>query len=78
MNRATSRTARPPAEEDERKEELPTSVEESLQLLESDEKLVELLGSEFVEAYTVMRRYELQRFADHVTEWELGEYMELY
>ena len=58
--------ARPPAEEDESKEELPTSVEESLQLLESNEKLVELLGSEFVEAYTVMRRYELQRFADHV------------
>lgn len=70
--------ARPPAEEDETKEPLPTSVEESLQLLESDERIVGLLGDEFVRAYTVMRRHELQRFADHVTDWELEEYLELY
>jgi hypothetical protein len=25
-----------------------------------------------------MRRYELQRFADHVTDWELQEYLEIY
>ncbi len=70
--------ARPPAEEDETKEPLPTSLEESLQLLESDEKLVELLGSEFIEAYTVMRRHELNRLADHVTDWELEEYLEIF
>lgn len=70
--------ARPPAEEDETKTLLPTSLEESLGLLESDEKLVELLGNEFIEAYTVMRRHELQRMADHVTDWELQEYLELY
>jgi glutamine synthetase len=70
--------ARPPAEEDESKPQLPTSVEESLLLLQQDEKIVNLLGSEFVEAYTVMRRHELQRFADHVSDWELEEYIELY
>jgi glutamine synthetase len=70
--------ARPPAEEDETKTPLPTTLEEGLQLLESDQKLVELLGSEFIEAYTVMRRYELGRLADHVTDWELQEYLELY
>ena len=70
--------ARPPAEEDETKEQLPTSIEESLALLEGDERIVELLGSEFVEAYTVMRRYELQRFADHVSDWEREEYLDLY
>jgi glutamine synthetase len=70
--------AKPPAEEDESKPKLPTSVEESLELLEGDDRLVELLGREFVEAYTVMRRYELQRFADHVTDWEREEYLELY
>jgi glutamine synthetase len=31
-----------------------------------------------VRAYAVMRRYELQRFADHVTDWEREEYLELY
>jgi glutamine synthetase len=70
--------ARGPAEEDESKEKLPTSVEESLRLLESDEKMVDVLGSEFIEAYTVMRRHELQRFADHVTDWEREEYLELF
>jgi glutamine synthetase len=70
--------ARPPAEEDPTQEPLPTSLEESLRLLESDEKLVELLGSEFIEAYTVMRRHELARLADHVTDWELQEYLELF
>ena len=67
-----------PAEEDESKPQLPTTVEESLRALESDERIVELLGEEFVTAYTVMRRYELQRFADHVTDWELAEYLEMY
>jgi glutamine synthetase len=67
-----------PAEEDESKEKLPTTVEESLQLLEANERMVELLGSEFVEAYGVMRRHELQRFADHVTDWEREEYLEVY
>ena len=70
--------AQPPAEEDESKEKLPTTVEESLEALAANERLTDLLGSEFVEAYTVMRRHELARFADHVTDWELEEYLELY
>jgi len=70
--------AHPPAEEDESKAKLPTTLEESLQLLEADAKITELLGREFVTAYTVMRRYELQRFADHVTDWERQEYLEIY
>ena len=70
--------AHPPAEEDESKTKLPTTLEESLHLLEQDEKITEMLGSEFIKAYTVMRRYELQRFADHVTDWELQEYLEIY
>ena len=70
--------ARTPAEEDELKPKLPTTVEESLQALEGDAKIVELLGQEFVTAYTVMRRHELQRFADHVTDWEREEYLEVH
>jgi glutamine synthetase len=70
--------AHPPAEEDESKPKLPTTVEESLALLQANDRITELLGKEFVKAYTVMRRYELQRFADHVTDWELQEYLEIY
>ena len=57
---------------------MPTTPEEALFALEGDERIVGLLGDEFVRAYGVMRRHELQRFADHVTDWELGEYLELY
>ena len=70
--------AHPPAEEDVSKPQLPTTLEESLHLLEQDQRISEMLGSEFIKAYTVMRRYELQRFADHVTDWELQEYLEIY
>jgi glutamine synthetase len=70
--------ARPPAEEDEGKEPLPTSVREALDALESDKRIVDMLGEEFVAAYTVMRRHELQRFDDHVTDWETTEYMEVH
>ncbi len=70
--------AHAPAEEDASKPQLPTSPEESLALLEADERLTDLLGDEFVRAYGAMRRYELQRFADAVTDWETDEYLELY
>jgi glutamine synthetase len=70
--------ARAPAEEDEAKPKLPQTPEESLELLEADQRLVDLLGREFVAAYGAMRRYELARFADHVTDWELEEYLEVY
>jgi glutamine synthetase len=70
--------AHPPAEEDPSKPQLPTTLEESLGLLEADKRIRDLVGEEFVKAYTVMRRYELQRFADHVTDWELQEYLEIY
>jgi glutamine synthetase len=70
--------ASPPAEEDTTKPPLPTSVHESLRALEEDERLRDLLGEEFVAAYTTMRRHELQRFDDHVTDWELAEYVEIY
>ena len=70
--------AAPPAEEDATKEPLPTSVHDSLRALEDDARFRELLGEEFVTAYTTMRRHELQRFDDHVTDWELAEYVEIF
>ena len=70
--------ARAPAEEDPSMAQLPTSVREGLDALESDPKLVDALGQDFVTAYTTMRRYELQRFDDHVTDWERQEYIEVF
>jgi glutamine synthetase len=70
--------ARPPAEEDPAGEPLPRTLRESLDALEGDRRIVEALGEEFVAAYTAMRRYELQRFEDHVTDWERHEYVEIF
>src|SRR5437588_3049411 len=48
--------ANPPAEEDESKPKLPTTVEATLAELEADERIVELLGAEFVRASPTRRR----------------------
>jgi glutamine synthetase len=70
--------AHPPAEEDESRAKLPTTVRESLEALEADERIAGALGEDFVTAYGVMRRHELSRFDDHVTDWERDEYVEIY
>lgn len=67
-----------PAEEDASKTPLPLSVREALEAMEADEVIRAALGEDFVTAYGVMRRHELQRFDDHVTDWEREEYVEVY
>ena len=37
-----------------------------------------MLGEEFVDIFTKMKRSELSRFHDHVRQWESDEYLELY
>jgi glutamine synthetase len=72
--------ARPglPAEEDDSFEKLPLDLEESLDALEQDPAPKEFFGEEFIAAYGTMRRYELSRFRDHVSDWERTEYLELF
>lgn len=67
-----------PAEEDPTLTPLPVDLRESLAELEGCAPIRALLGEQFLTAYTTMRRYELQRFEDHVSDWELAEYAELY
>lgn len=67
-----------PAEEDPSFEKLPTELEESLDALEQDPASKEFFGEEFVTAYSRMRRAELARFKDSVSDWERTEYLELF
>jgi glutamine synthetase len=67
-----------PAEDDPSFEKLPLSLDESLAALEEEPASKEFFGEEFLAAYTAMRRYELSRFADWVTDWEGQEYLELF
>jgi glutamine synthetase len=67
-----------PAEEDDSFESLPTDLEESLDALGQEPAAKEFFGEEFVTAYTNMRRHELSRLRDWVTDWERSEYLELF
>ena len=67
-----------PAEDDPDFEPLPLSPQEALDALESEPASKEFFHEEFVTAYTTMRRYELARMNDHVTDWERDEYLELF
>jgi glutamine synthetase len=67
-----------PAEERDGYQPLPRSLEESLAAFEADRELADLLGDEFTRVYTTVRRFELDRFRSHVTDWERNEYLELY
>ena len=57
---------------------LPESLTEAIEALTADEEFSALLGEEFVTAFTTMKRYEIQRFNEHVTDWERSEYLEVY
>jgi len=67
-----------PAEDDDVFEKLPVTLDESLAAMESEPATKDFFGEEFITAYTTMRRYELSRFADHVSDWERQEYLELF
>jgi glutamine synthetase len=65
-----------PAEDDDAFDKLPTELGGSLDALEAGG--ADFFGEEFITAYVAMRRYELSRFTDHVTDWERTEYLELF
>ena len=67
-----------PSEENPDLPKLPQNLEQALDGLEADSKMCSLLGKEFVKVFTTVKRYELERFNNHVTDWEREEYLELY
>jgi len=67
-----------PSEENPDLPRLPANLEVGLDALETDRAMRELLGEEFVKTFTAVKRYELARFNDHVSDWERNEYLEVY
>ncbi|HIK18028.1 MAG TPA: glutamine synthetase [Leptolyngbyaceae cyanobacterium M33_DOE_097] len=57
---------------------LPQSLGEALDSLAADSEMKQLLGEEFVRVFTEVKRFELDRFDRHVSDWEINEYMEVY
>ena len=66
------------AESHEEFEALPATLDDALDALEGDKEFRAILGDEFVEVFTTMKRSELARLKAHVTDWERDEYMEMY
>jgi glutamine synthetase len=53
---------------------LPSDLGAALDALEGDEYLRSGVGEQLAEAFLAMKRFELDRFAQWVTDWELDEY----
>jgi glutamine synthetase len=59
-------------------EPLPRRFGDALDALEADDALVDALGREFVQSYVTLKRHEVARYEDHVSDWEIDEYRELF
>jgi glutamine synthetase len=57
---------------------LPATLDVSLDALERDEAFCEIVGDEFVQVFSAIKRSELARLKAHVTDWERDEYMEIF
>ena len=66
----TERIYEPPVE----RPTVPFSLGEALDLLEADSFLRQVLGEQFMQAFTTIKRNEWRRFQLAVTDWELREY----
>jgi glutamine synthetase len=53
----------------------PPTLRDALDVLEKDTELVNAIGRELVEHHIIIKRAEWERFAKHVTDWELEEYL---
>ena len=70
--------SRGPSEADPAHPKLPQSLDEALAGLEGDPAMVDLLGADFVRLFLTVKRFELARFRDSVTDWERTEYLEVH
>ena len=52
-------------------EKLPANLLDALREFSQDENLKTMLGSEFSEAYLKLKNQEWEKFASHLTTWEV-------
>lgn len=57
---------------------LPGSLGEALAILAADPWVQDVMGAGFMQYYLSLRASEWQRFLQHVTDWEMQEYLELF
>ena len=54
---------------------LPMSLSEALDALEADTVIRDAVGPDIVDTFLAMKRFELERYRQHVSDWDLIEYM---
>jgi glutamine synthetase len=54
---------------------LPTSLDEALDALEADDVLTTALGTEIVDTFLAVKRFEAERHRAWVSDWEIQEYL---
>jgi glutamine synthetase len=60
---------------EEQGDPLPTSLAESIAALEADELLCEAVGADIIETFVAVKGYEVVRHSQHVSDWEIDEYL---
>ncbi|WP_204137063.1 glutamine synthetase family protein [Halomicronema sp. CCY15110] len=67
-----------PSEDDASLPPFPKTLDAALDALAADTAMQEMLGPEFCQLFTTVKQFELARFHDHITDWEVAEYLEVY
>ncbi|MEM9980772.1 MAG: glutamine synthetase, partial [Cyanobacteria bacterium P01_D01_bin.2] len=67
-----------PSEEDASLMPFPKTLDRALEALGTDCSMQDLLGKEFCQLFSTVKAFELARFHDHITDWEVAEYLEVY
>ncbi len=61
--------------EDEQGAPLPDGLAAALDALEGDDVIRDAIGAEIVDTFLTMKRFEVDRYRQHVSDWDLAEYM---
>ncbi|MEO1181986.1 MAG: glutamine synthetase family protein, partial [Cyanobacteria bacterium J06636_28] len=67
-----------PSEDDLSLQPFPKTLDAALAALAADGPMQDLLGTEFCQLFATVKTFELDRFHNHITDWEVAEYLEIY
>lgn len=67
-----------PSEDDASLQPFPKNLDTALDALVADKAMQDLLGEEFCQLFSTVKAFELDRFHEHITDWEVAEYLEIY
>jgi glutamine synthetase len=60
--------------EDEQGDPIPLSLAAAVEALEADATLRDAMGASLVDTFLTIKRFELERYDRHVSDWDLAEY----